>query len=146
MQIPEMRAGLVGVFVFGVLGFACNDSGISIPGVMIGVVNSTLVFLVFLLWKRTPGPPARAPLDAPDPVAAGVGTRRVMSVVIGLLVGFLAARLLLMGGSEGLLHRAGPRAGELPGPQAPDRGGRGHRARGADRGSRACVVGGGRGR
>ncbi|MCU1458246.1 MAG: hypothetical protein JWL73_2338 [Actinomycetia bacterium] len=78
-QIPEMRAGLVGVFVFGVLGFAVNDSGISIPGVMIGVVNSTLVFLVFLLWKLAPDPPPELrggdrPLDAPDPVAAGVGT------------------------------------------------------------------------
>jgi hypothetical protein len=78
-QIPEMRAGLVGVFVFGLLGFAVNDSGISIPGVMIGVVDSTLVFLVFLLWKPATDPPSEPllrdpPLDAPDPVVAAAGT------------------------------------------------------------------------
>lgn len=60
-------------FVFGGLGFALNDSGISIPGVMIGVVISTLVYLVFLLWKHVPEPPDGAPPDAPGPVAAGVG-------------------------------------------------------------------------
>ena len=78
-EIPEMRAGLVGILVFGLLGFAFNDSGISIPGVMIGVVNSTLVFLVFLLWRLAPDPPSDPPggyppLDAPDPVVAVVGT------------------------------------------------------------------------
>jgi hypothetical protein len=40
--IPECLAGLL---VVGVLGFALNDSGIAVPGVMIGVVNAALVYL-----------------------------------------------------------------------------------------------------
>jgi hypothetical protein len=40
--IPEALAGLL---VVGVLGFALNDSGIAVPGVMIGVVNAALVYL-----------------------------------------------------------------------------------------------------
>jgi hypothetical protein len=30
----------------GVLGFALNDSGIAVPGVLIGVVNAALVYLM----------------------------------------------------------------------------------------------------
>jgi hypothetical protein len=40
--IPEVLAGLL---VVGFLGFALNDSGIAVPGVMIGVVNSGLIYL-----------------------------------------------------------------------------------------------------
>jgi hypothetical protein len=40
--IPESLAGLL---VVGVLGFALNDSGIAVPGIMIGVVNAALVHL-----------------------------------------------------------------------------------------------------
>jgi hypothetical protein len=40
--IPESLAGLL---VVGILGFALNDSGIAVPGVMIGVVNAALVYL-----------------------------------------------------------------------------------------------------
>ena len=41
--IPESLAGLL---VVGVLGFALNDSGIAVPGVLIGVVNAALVYLM----------------------------------------------------------------------------------------------------
>ena len=41
-SIPESLGGLL---VVGVLGFALNDSGIAVPGVMIGVVNAALVYL-----------------------------------------------------------------------------------------------------
>ena len=41
--IPESLAGLL---VVGFLGFALNDSGIAVPGVMIGVVNAALVYLM----------------------------------------------------------------------------------------------------
>jgi hypothetical protein len=41
--IPEALAGLL---VVGVLGFALNDSGIAVPGVMIGVINAALVHLM----------------------------------------------------------------------------------------------------
>jgi hypothetical protein len=40
--IRESSAGLV---VVGFLGFAFNDSGIAVPGVMLGVVNASLVYL-----------------------------------------------------------------------------------------------------
>lgn len=40
--IQESLAGLV---VVGFLGFALNDSGIAVPGLMLGVVNASLVYL-----------------------------------------------------------------------------------------------------
>ena len=40
--IPDSLLGLV---VVGFLGFALNDSGIAVPGIMIGVINATLVYL-----------------------------------------------------------------------------------------------------
>ena len=40
--IPEVLGGLA---VVGFLGFALNDSGIAVPGVMLGVVNASLVYL-----------------------------------------------------------------------------------------------------
>lgn len=43
--IPELRPSLHGLLVAGVLGFALNDSGIAIPGMMLGVLNPVLVYL-----------------------------------------------------------------------------------------------------
>lgn len=40
--IPESLGGLA---VVGFLGFALNDSGIAVPGVMLGVVNASVVYL-----------------------------------------------------------------------------------------------------
>lgn len=40
-----VRESLGGLLVVGFLGFALNDSGIAVPGVMLGVVNATLVYL-----------------------------------------------------------------------------------------------------
>jgi hypothetical protein len=59
-EIPELRAGLAGVATFAVIGYALNDSGIAIPALMLGVVNATLVFLVF-----------RGPRPSPLPEPAG---------------------------------------------------------------------------
>jgi hypothetical protein len=42
---PELRPALVGVLVAGALGFALNDSGIAVPGMMLGVVNPVFVYL-----------------------------------------------------------------------------------------------------
>jgi hypothetical protein len=36
---------LPGLAVVAVLGFAFNDSGIAVPGVMLGVINASLVYL-----------------------------------------------------------------------------------------------------
>jgi hypothetical protein len=61
--IPECLAGLL---VVGALGFALNDSGIAVPGVMIGVVNAGLVHLAVRGLAPEPGD------DEPDaPAAAG---------------------------------------------------------------------------
>ena len=43
---PGLDAALVGVLVAGVLGFAVNDSGIAVPWVMLGVANTSVVYLV----------------------------------------------------------------------------------------------------
>jgi hypothetical protein len=59
-RVPELDAGLAGLAVLVVLGFALNDSGISIPGLMLGVLNAALVYLV-----------ARE-LDGDDAVSLGV--------------------------------------------------------------------------
>ena len=55
---------LPGLAVVGFLGFAFNDSGIAVPGVMLGVVNASLVYLTV----RTPRRGARR--DAPRRAAA----------------------------------------------------------------------------
>ncbi|MEQ1787328.1 MAG: hypothetical protein ABL966_09765, partial [Acidimicrobiales bacterium] len=52
-NIAESLAGLA---VVGFLGFAFNDSGIAVPGVMLGVVNASLVYLTV----RTPSPDVAA--------------------------------------------------------------------------------------
>lgn len=44
--IPPMRATLLGIGIAAVLGYALNDSGITIPGVMLGVLNACLVVLL----------------------------------------------------------------------------------------------------
>jgi hypothetical protein len=56
--IPEVLAGLL---VVGFLGFALNDSGIAVPGVMIGVVNASLIYLAVR------GLPESAVVSADDP-------------------------------------------------------------------------------
>ena len=48
----NINESLAGLAVVGFLGFAFNDSGIAVPGVMLGVVNASLVYLTV----RTPPP------------------------------------------------------------------------------------------
>lgn len=62
--IPQERASLYGFTVVAVLGFALNDSGIAIPGVMLGVLNASLVYLV-LATDDLPDP-ARSAQHGPD--------------------------------------------------------------------------------
>ena len=45
-RIPQERAAVGGLITAMVLGFALNDSGISVPGIMLGVVNASLVHLL----------------------------------------------------------------------------------------------------
>jgi hypothetical protein len=44
-RVPQLRFALTGVLVAGVLGFALNDSGIAVPGMMLGVLAPVLVYL-----------------------------------------------------------------------------------------------------
>lgn len=60
--IPQERAARVGFVIAAVLGFALNDSGIAVPGLMLGVMNASLVYLVL----RTEDPPWKAEIDAPE--------------------------------------------------------------------------------
>jgi hypothetical protein len=45
-RIPPMRWGLLSLAVLAVLGFSLNDSGISIPGVMMGVLTPVLIVIL----------------------------------------------------------------------------------------------------
>ncbi len=50
-----IRESLPGLAVVGFLGFALNDSGIAVPGVMLGVVNASLVYLAMQIGPRRGG-------------------------------------------------------------------------------------------
>jgi hypothetical protein len=73
--LPERDAIIAGFAVTAVLGFALNDSGIAVPGVMLGVLNSALVFELCLASglrgglgsPKAPAEPA-SELDLSDPV------------------------------------------------------------------------------
>ena len=45
-RIPTLGPGLVGFIGLAVLGFALNDSGIPIPGVMLGVLAPVLIVIL----------------------------------------------------------------------------------------------------
>ncbi|MET0738700.1 MAG: hypothetical protein ABW035_10530 [Acidimicrobiales bacterium] len=68
--IPQERAARVGFVIAATLGFALNDSGIAVPGLMLGVMNASLVYLVL----RTEDPPWKAEIDAPDAEPELVGS------------------------------------------------------------------------
>src|SRR5262249_3393105 len=62
--VPPMRASLIGFAVLIVLGYAVNDSGVAIPGVMLVVFVATMVGLL----TRAPDPVPEEPeaVAAPD--------------------------------------------------------------------------------
>ncbi|MDZ7733509.1 MAG: hypothetical protein U5R31_10780 [Acidimicrobiia bacterium] len=51
--IPQERAAVAGLIAAMVLGFALNDSGIAVPGMMLGVTNAALVHLVIRVGAET---------------------------------------------------------------------------------------------
>lgn len=77
-RVPELRATIVGFVVLAILGWALNDSGVAVPGMMLGIANAVLVSLVtWTVVDRAPAPPTRAPPDSDargEPVP--VGSRR----------------------------------------------------------------------
>lgn len=71
-QIPELRAAFAGLAVAGVLGFALNDSGIAVPGMMLAMLNPVLAYLVIRSGAQPRPDPAdssrsRPPRSAPAP-------------------------------------------------------------------------------
>jgi hypothetical protein len=60
-SLPELRAGFVGSAVLAVLGYALNDSGIAIPGLMLTIAVASIIWL---LTRIEPSQPAKAPRRA----------------------------------------------------------------------------------
>jgi hypothetical protein len=71
-RVPEMRAAFIGFAILSVLGFVLNDSGIVIPGMMLAVLNATVISLFLTLRSPAPSPPDAA---AAIPDREPVGTR-----------------------------------------------------------------------
>jgi hypothetical protein len=59
-RVPQERAAVGGLITAMVLGFALNDSGISVPGLMLGVVNASLINLLLRVDDDLPSSPADA--------------------------------------------------------------------------------------
>jgi len=53
---------LIGFAVAAVLGYALNDTGIAVPGVMLGILTPVLVLL--LVDRMQSGPPAKKKVSA----------------------------------------------------------------------------------
>jgi hypothetical protein len=68
--VPELRASYVGFAIVATLGFAVNDSGIAVPGMMLSVLNPTIVALLVLAQRRVP-PSEEVPAEA-EPAPAAV--------------------------------------------------------------------------
>ena len=65
-RIPELRAAAVGFAILAVLGYALNDSGVAVPGMMVGVANAALVgLLVWVLRESSRPDPAPGPVPGP---------------------------------------------------------------------------------
>jgi hypothetical protein len=64
LVLPQERASRAGFVVAAVLGFALNDSGVAVPGLMLGVMNASLVYLVLQVdeppWRDEARPDAVA--------------------------------------------------------------------------------------
>ncbi len=65
-RIPQEPAAVAGLITAMVLGFALNDSGISVPGMMLGVANASLINLLLRVDDDLPSSAA----DAADRAAA----------------------------------------------------------------------------
>ncbi|MHB1139604.1 MAG: hypothetical protein ACYC2O_11650, partial [Microthrixaceae bacterium] len=83
-RIPEERAAVAGLITAMLLGFALNDSGIAVPGMMLGVVSASLIHLMLRVddgLPRLPGGPVEpAVRDGADTGAGPLGSDRVQPV------------------------------------------------------------------
>jgi hypothetical protein len=75
-RIPELRSSAIGFIVLAVLGYALNDSGIVVPGIMLGVLAPVVIALLFdragwmAVAEAATAPPAAPPEPTPTPVPA----------------------------------------------------------------------------
>jgi hypothetical protein len=53
-HLPELQAGLAGLGIAGVIGYAVNDSGIAVPGVMVAALIPAAAYLVARLGSDAP--------------------------------------------------------------------------------------------
>lgn len=65
--VPELRASFIGFAIVAALGFAVNDSGIAIPGMMLSVLNATVVALMVATRQRAPAPEPAPTVAEPAP-------------------------------------------------------------------------------
>lgn len=68
-RVPELRASMAGFAVLFVLGYALNDSGVAIPGVMLTVLVAVTVGLVARMPEGAP-PPAQGEGASPVSTAS----------------------------------------------------------------------------
>ena len=61
-RVPELRATLIGFAVLAMLGYGLNDAGVTVPGLMLGVLICTLVPLLVVESSRAELPRAYEPL------------------------------------------------------------------------------------
>jgi hypothetical protein len=66
-RVPQERAAVGGLITAMVLGFALNDSGISVPGMMLGVINASLINLLLRVDDDLPSSAADAAQRRGDP-------------------------------------------------------------------------------
>ncbi len=71
-RIPQERAAVAGLITAMLLGFALNDSGISVPGIMLGVINASLINLLLRVDDELPSS-SKDLAGATDPDAADPG-------------------------------------------------------------------------
>lgn len=57
-RIPTLSASLIGLAIVAGLGFALNDSGIAIPGVMLGVLTPVLIVITIRGDRQRAAPPS----------------------------------------------------------------------------------------
>lgn len=79
-RIPEERAAVAGLITAMVLGFALNDSGISVPGMMLGVVNASLVNLLLRVDRDLPSRPDAAVVPIADAERGGARSAGIRGV------------------------------------------------------------------
>ena len=72
-RIPQERAAVAGLITAMLLGFALNDSGIAVPGMMLGVVSASLIHLMLRVDDGLPRLPG-GPMEPAGPTTAGEST------------------------------------------------------------------------